>query len=295
MSGTDKTFTYGNYTVEASSLDKPLFPKVGITKHDLIRYSEKIADVMLPHLKDRPLSFQRFPDGIEKSGFFQKNTPDYFPDWIRTHELKKEDGTVRHTLADNTATLVYLANQACLTVHAGLALADQPDHPVELVIDLDPPGDDFSEVQCSAKRVKTLLEDEHNLPVFAKFTGSSGIHVVVPLRGRNTFDTVRNFAKRLTDQLAEQFPDDLTTEQRKNKRQGRVFLDINRNAYGQTAVAPYSVRAKPGAPVACPVDWDEALASDADPQMYTVENVLRRLGQKGDVWSDIRRHAVDLD
>lgn len=294
MSAGEKTLTYGPYTVEASSWDKTFFPKVGSTKGDLIRYSEEIAEVMLPHLKDRPLSFERYPDGVEAGGFFQKNTPDYFPDWIRTERLKKEGGHTEYTLADNTATLAYLANQACITVHAGLSRVGSVQNPCDLVIDLDPSGNDFKPVQTVAGRFKDFFEEKLDLTCFAKFTGSSGIHVVVPLKAEECFDEVRGFAGDLVEVMAETYPDDVTTEQRKNKRGSRVFLDINRNAYGQTAVAPYSVRAKPGAPVACPVDWEEALDSDADPQQVTLKNVLKRLEKKGDPWSDIRRHAVTL-
>lgn len=294
MSDSDKTLRFGKYTVEASSLNKQLFPKVGITKGDLIRYSEEIAEVLLPHIEDRPLSFERYPDGVQANGFFQKNTPDYFPEWIRTETLKKEGGAIAHTLADNTATLVFLANQACITIHAGLSRVQHVHKPCELVVDLDPSGGDFAAVQTAAKRFKEFLEEQLDLACFAKFTGSSGIHVVVPLREEENFGQVRDFAKDLVKVMADTWPDDVTTEQRKNKRGDRIFLDVNRNSYGQTAVAPYSVRVKPEAPVACPVDWSEALDSKADPRQYTVKNVLKRLEKKGDPWSGIRKHASGI-
>lgn len=294
MSTDEKTLSYGRHSVKASSWNKLLFPAAGISKGGLIRYAEEIAEFLLPHIRDRPLSFERYPDGVQAQGFFQKNTPDYFPDWIRTETLEKEDGSIVHTLAGNTATLVYLANQACITIHAGLSRVRSVHHPCELMIDLDPSGKDFKPVQTAARRLKEFLEEKLDLSPFVKFTGSRGLHVVVPLREEERFEQVRDFARDLVQAMAEAYPDDVTTEQRKDKRGNRIYLDINRNAYGQTAVAPYSVRVNSDAPVACPVDWSEALDARADAQRYTVNNVLRRLGQKGDPWSGIRRHAVSL-
>ncbi|MDA3875157.1 MAG: non-homologous end-joining DNA ligase [Kiritimatiellae bacterium] len=289
-----KNLHYGRYTVEATSLKKELFPKAGITKQDLIRYSEEISDVMLPHLRCRPLSFERYPDGVDSEGFFQKHTPDYVPDWIRTRSLQKDDGTVEYTLADNMATLAYLANQACITIHSGLSRVNEPKNPVEMVIDLDPPDADFKAVQKVAGLLKDVLEEELGLACFAKFTGSRGIHVVVPLQGIESFETVRFFADDLSQLLVERHPDLVTTAQRKDRRGSRIFLDTKRNAYGQTVVAPYSVRCKKNAPVACPVEWEEALAKDVNPRKYTLKNMHKRLNRKGDVWLSIRRHAATL-
>jgi len=294
MTQDSKNLHFGPYTVETSSLSKELFPKAGITKQDLIQYSEDISGFMLPHLRARPLSFERYPDGVQSEGFFQKNTPDYVPDWIRTRQLQKEGGTVEHTLVDNKATLVYLANQACITIHTGLSRVCEPKHPVEMVIDLDPPNENFKPVQKVAGLLRDVLEEEFDLTCFAKFTGSRGLHVVVPLQGTESFETVRMFADDLTELLVKRHPDLVTTAQRKDKRGKRVFLDINRNAYGQTAVVPYAVRSKKNAPVACPVEWDEALAKGADPKQFTLKNIKKRLDQKGDVWSSIRRHAAIL-
>lgn len=289
-----KTFHYGPYTVEASSLSKVLFPKAGITKRDFIRYAEDISAFMLPHLKNRPLSFERYPDGVDAKGFFQKHTPDYVPEWIRTRQLQKDNGTVEHTLADNMATLVYLANQACITVHTGLSRVCEPKYPVEMVIDLDPPDDDFAPVQKVAGILRDVLEEEVGLVCFAKFTGSSGLHVVVPLKGEDSFETVRQFADDVARLVEKRHPDLATTAQRKDRRRGRIFLDTNRNAYGQTVVAPYAVRSKENAPVACPVEWKEALEKGVRSDRYTLKTIRKRLERKGDVWSSIRRHAATL-
>ena len=288
-----KRMTVDGREIDVSNLDKILFPEVGLTKGDLIDYATRIADIALPHLKDRPLTMQRFPDGIDDEGFYQKDVPDYFPDWIDRVELDKESGTVTHVVANRAATLVYLANQACITLHAALSRADRIDFPDRLVFDLDPSDDDFSKVRFAALKIHEILEGA-GLTCFVQTTGSRGMHVVVPLDRSEPFDDVRAFAHDLGRHLADAYPDELTVEQRKSKRGSRLFIDYLRNAYGQTSVAPYSVRAKSGAPVATPLDWHEVEDSGLGPQDFTVGNVFRRLGQKDDPWCDIAEHARSL-
>ena len=283
----------GKHEIELSNEDKLLFPGEGISKGEVVEYYRKIAEVMLPHLRDRPVSLQRFPDGIGEEGFFQKNMPDYFPGWFRSVNLSKEGGSVAYPVVDDAASLVYLANQGTITLHAALAKTGSPHHPDRLVFDLDPSGDDFGAVQGAARRVRKALE-ELDLPVFVQTTGSRGLHVVVPLDRSADFDAVRDFARRAADTLAERHPDALTAEQRKDKRQGRLYLDAMRNAYGQTAVMPYSLRAKPGAPVATPLAWDELGAGDLTAQRYHIGNLFRRLGQVEDPWADMKRHAAGI-
>jgi bifunctional non-homologous end joining protein LigD len=289
----ETTIELDGRVIELSSQDKVLFPDCGISKGDLVDYYRRIALVALPHWRDRPTSLQRFPDGIDQDGFFQKDAPDYFPDWIAREELKKEGGSVEHVLVNDAATAVYLANQGCITLHLGLSRVDRIDRPDRLILDLDPAGDDFTRVQDAARLTRELL-DELELPSFVQTTGSRGLHVVVPLDRSAGFDAVRDFAHRLAARLAERHPDRLTAEQRKAARRGRVFIDYLRNAYGQTAVAPYAVRAKPGAPVATPLDWDEALAKDQSPTAYTIQNIFQRLGQKADPWRHIDDAATSL-
>ncbi len=290
----ETTIELDGHAIELSSQDKVLFADCGITKGDLVDHYRRIAAVALPHWRDRPASLQRFPDGIDADGFFQKDAPEYFPSWIARERLKKEGGSVEHVLVDDAATAVYLANQGCVTLHLGLSRVDRIDRPDRLILDLDPAGDDFGRVQDAARRTRALL-DELELPSFVQTTGSRGLHVVVPLDRSAGFDAVRDFAHRLASCLARRHPDRLTAEQRKAARQGRVFIDYLRNAYGQTAVAPYTVRAKPGAPVATPLDWDEALAEGQSPTAYTMRNIFRRLGQKADPWQGIGDQAVSLD
>ena len=276
-----------------SNPDKVLFPEAGATKRDLVNYYIRVAEFALTHWKDRPVSMERYPDGVTEEGFFQKNAPDYFPDWISLAELEKEGGSVHHVVADHPATMAYLAAQGCITPHLGLSRVDRIDRPDRLIFDLDPSGSDLSRLKGALRRVRDLL-DRLNARSFVQTTGSKGFHVIVPLDRSGDFDTVRTLARRLADRLADESPAELTVEQRKDKRGDRVFLDYLRNAYGQTSVAPYATRARPEAPIATPLDWEEALG-EAKPRDYTLGNIFRRLGQKGDPWADIGRHAVSAD
>lgn len=286
--------TIGGHTIEIGNADKVFYPDAGITKGEVVGYYEQVAGAMLPHVHDRPVSMQRFPDGIAGEGFFQKDVPDYFPPWIATVAVGTETGkTVHHALIQNAATLVYLAEQACLTPHIWLSRADHLHHPDRVIFDLDPPDSDFGRVREAAHAVRGLLE-ELGLPAFVMTTGSRGLHVVTPLDRRAGFDTVRAFARRAADLLARRHPDHLTTETRLDRRDRRLFLDYLRNAYAQTSVAPYALRAKPGAPVATPLEWSELDAKDMGSRRYTLRNLFRRLGQKSDPWADIDRHARSL-
>ncbi len=282
------------HDVKLSNPDKVLFPAAGLTKADLIDYYERIAPVMLPHLAGRPLSLVRYPNGIEAEGFMQKNASDYFPDWIRRARLAKQDGAVDHVVAEDAATLVYLANQACVTFHVGLSRIDRIDHPDHLVIDLDPSDDDFAKLRRAAREAGALLEEVGLVP-FLQTTGSRGLHVWVPLDGSAEFEQVRDFAVRIAELLVARRPGELTTAQRKAKRGDRVFVDVARNAYAQTAVAPYSVRALAQAPVATPIDWAELHDPRLGPQRYTINNVFRRLARKRDPWAQIDRQARPLE
>lgn len=285
---------FGARSIEVSSIDKILFPDAGITKGDLIRYYRRVAPVMLPHLEGRPLTLHRFPDGIDENGFYQQDMPDYFPSWVATQTRERiEDGgrgPLQHILCNDEATLAYLANQGAITLHAWLATAPLLHTPDRLVFDLDPPGDDFEPVRQAARWVVELME-QLGLEPFVMTTGSRGLHVVTPVKPELDFDTVRGFARDTAAWLAARHPDELTVEQRKNKRRGRLYLDVMRNAYGQTAVAPYAVRALPGAPVATPLAREELADRALHPRRWHLKNILRRLGQRKDPWRAIGRHA----
>jgi bifunctional non-homologous end joining protein LigD len=249
---------------------------------------------MLPHLRDRPLHLQRFPDGIEGDEMQQKQPPDYFPDWVeRVRVPRKRGGSLAQVLCQDAATLVYLAGQACVTPHAWLSRADRLDHPDLLIFDLDPPGGDPAPAVAAARELRRLLEDL-DLGAFVRATGSRGLHVAVPLDRAADFDASRSFARRLAGVLAGHLPDRLTTEQRKEKRGGRVFLDTMRNAYAQTAVASYAVRARPGAPVAVPLRWEEVEAPRFRPDGWTVRTAFDLLERRPDPWAGMERQARSL-
>ncbi|MFI9361432.1 non-homologous end-joining DNA ligase [Kitasatospora sp. NPDC053057] len=292
----------GRRTVSVDRPDKVLFPEDGLTKADLARYYRTVAARMLPQLRGRPLMLERHPDGIEDRGFYQKDVPEHFPDWVHRVELPKEDGTVTYALCEDTATLVYLADQACTTLHRFLSRSDRPDHPDRLVLDLDPPGTGFAPVREAALLLRALLEDQLDLPALAMTTGSRGLHVLVPLDRRAPFDEVRAFARDLAELLAARHPDRLTTAARKAARRGRLYLDTQRNAYAQTAVAPYAVRALPGAPVAAPVAWadveDPSLTARrwtlADADKLTADDPWRPL-PRGRSLSAAQRRLAALD
>lgn len=273
--------------------NKLFFPDDGLTKGDLIDYYGRIAPTMLPYLRDRPLTLHRFPDGIDAEGFYQKAVADHFPDWLARAAVAKEGGTVTHALAVGHETLRYLADQGTIEFHVWLARIDRPHHPDRLVFDLDPPGSDFRPVVRAARAIKTLL-DELSLASFVMTTGSRGLHVTLPLDRSLDFDEVRAFARIVAAQITAEAPDEFTTEQRKNKRGDRVYLDVMRNVYAQTGVAPYSVRARRGAPVATPLDWHELDDTGLHPQRYHLRNIFRRLGQRPCPWRDIDRHAQSL-
>lgn len=287
-----RTVRAGGRNVTVHRPDKVLFDDDGYTKQDLVDHYRAVARRMVPQLRRRPLMMVRYPDGVGEHPVVQKNVPSHFPDWVRRAELPKEDGTVTHVLCDDTATLLYLADQACVTPHRWLAKADRPEHPDRLVFDLDPSeGAGFEDVRWAAFRVRELLE-ELGLPVLLMTTGSSGLHVMVPLDRRAPFDDVREFAAAAAAVLARRHPDRLTTEQRKDRRKKRVYLDVQRNAYAQTAVAPYAVRALPGAPVAMPLAPGELDDPDLTARRWTLATAAERV--RADPWADGPRRGRSL-
>jgi bifunctional non-homologous end joining protein LigD len=284
----------GRHEVRITHPEKLIFPEDGITKRDLIHYYRRIASWILPHLRGRPLVLERYPDGINKPGFFQKDTPSYYPGWIKTVTVKKVGGSVRHVVCDNAATLIYLANQACVTPHVWLSRTDKLDVPDQMVFDLDPSGDGFEPVKAAARSLKELL-DQLGLPSYLKTTGSRGLHVVVPLKRREDFDSVRAFAVEVARVIVSQEPGERTLEQRKSMRHGRVFVDTNRNAYAQTVAPAYAVRARRGAPVSVPLDWSELKSRNLRPNGETIRSVFDRLEKVGDPWADFWRRGVSLN
>jgi bifunctional non-homologous end joining protein LigD len=289
----------GGITVPLTHPDKVLFPGEGITKADLARYYADVAAWMLPGLKDRPISMVRYPDGLDGERFFQKNAPSYFPGWIRRVTVGKEGGEVEHVVCDKPATLVYLANQACIEIHAFTSRADRPGVPDQMVFDFDPPdGERFAAVRRAALQARDLLEQDLGLSSFVRTTGGRGLHVHVPLLRRAGFDAVLEFTHRVAGVLARRHPDAITTEQRKDKRGDRIYADVMRNAYAQTVVASYGLRARPGATVATPLSWAEVEDRRLQPGQFTMAAVRARIdamiGGGQDPWAGFADAARGL-
>jgi bifunctional non-homologous end joining protein LigD len=260
----------------------------------LVDYYRRIASWILPYLRGWPLAMERYPDGIDKPGFFRKAVAPYYPGWIKTVTVDKVGGTVRHVVCDDAATLVYLANQACVTPHIWLSRMDKLDYADQMVFDLDPSEDSFEPVKAVAQSLKELL-DRLGLPAYLKTTGSRGLHVAVPLKRREGFDSVRAFAREVARVVVSQKPEQRTLEQRKSMRRGRVFVDTNRNAYAQTVAPAFAVRARRGAPVSVPLDWSELGRKNLRPDGVTIRTLFDRLERVGDPWTDFWRRAVSLN
>lgn len=284
----------GHYKLNVSHEDKILFPSPGITKGQLIEYYIRVAPYMLPYVKNRPISMQRFPEGIEHDGFYHKDAPDYFPSFIKRFSIPRADGGVVHyVVVNNSATLAYLANHACVTIHAWLSRVDNIMYPDRIIFDLDPSGEDFDMVRMVAYHLRDELMS-HNLVSYVMTTGSRGVHIVVPIIRTTIFDTARSFALTIALSMVKKYPQFCTLEMHKDKRKGKVFIDVLRNAFGQTGVAPYSVRATIQASVACPLLWDELSDPAVKPTTFTINNIWERLEMHGDVWSRLEHKKKRL-
>jgi len=274
--------------------DKVLFPDDGITKGELAGYYQSIAPRMIPHIRDRPLHMNRFPGGIAWNPIQQKRVPDSFPAWIKRATLDlQRGGSITHAVINNAASLVYLAQYNVVTVHVWLSRIQAPNQPDQVMFDLDPADEDFGLVRKTALKVKALLEELKLVP-FVKVTGSRGLHVIAPISVGPSFEEVHLFADTIAQRLAASDPEHLTTEFTKQKREGRLFLDVNRNAYAQTAVAPYAVRARPGAPIAVPVSWSEVERDELRPDGVGIRTIAEWLKGRDDPWKSMERSQKPL-
>lgn len=289
------TCTIDRHTIELTNLDKVYFPKGAITKGDLVAYYHTAAPIILPHLKDRPLTMHRFPDGITKDGFYQKDIGEYFPSWVKRVTIpKQENDTNTYVICNNAATLLYVANQACITPHIWLSRQPKLDYPDKMIFDLDPGTNDFELVKQTALALREQL-DAFGLVVYPMVTGSRGMHVIVPLKRRYSFDDVRTCARALANHLVTlDGGKHLTTEVRLEKRKKHLFIDVTRNAWAQTTVAPYAVRALPGAPIATPVTWDEVACKALTAQKFTIKNIEKRLDKIGDPLANYHQKPSSL-
>ena len=273
--------------------EKVLFPDDGITKGDLAAYYAAVADVMLPHVRGRPLTMERYPAGIGKKGFWQKSVEKGFPQWLQRVEVPKKDGTVYHPVITDERSLLWVANQNTITHHIWTSRIPHLFHPDLCVFDLDPARDDPASVRAAAVGLRDLLQTL-GLPSWIKTTGSKGFHIVVPLDGKATMEEVEAFAGRVGRVFVSHAPDHLTQEFSKADRKGRIYVDTGRNGYSATFAAPYTVRAKAGAPVSAPCTWKEVEDGRIDPDSITIRTLPARLKKLGDPWADLARRRRSL-
>lgn len=284
----------GRRVIDVSSPDKILFPDAGITKLELAEHYARVAPLMLPHVRDRPITMHVFPGGLDGPGVYIKKAPAHFPGWVPRVTVAKRGGSTAMALVREAAGLVLLANQNCVTPHVWPARADDLRAPDRLIFDFDPPeGTDFADVRDAALLTGALLRDVGLVP-FAQTSGSRGLHVVAPVRRDRPFEDARAFAHAVGERLAAE-DDRFTVEFRIANRGGRIYVDTTRNAYAQHSVAPFAVRAKPGAPVAVPLRWDELSdGSVSSAGQWTLRTVGERIAAAGDPWKGIGRAARSL-
>jgi bifunctional non-homologous end joining protein LigD len=273
--------------------EKVLFPDAGITKGELAAYYEAVAAMLVPHIRARPITMERFPAGIGRPGFLQKDVSKGFPAWLERVEVSKKGGTVHHPIVTSTRSLLWLVNQNCITPHVWTSRAPNVKQPDLCVFDLDPSADEPAVLRSAALALRDLLQ-ELGLPSWPKTSGSKGFHVVVPLDGRAGFGDVGRFAHAVGGVLVSRDPEHLTQEFSKKDRQGRILVDTGRNAYGATFASIYAVRAKPGAPVSAPCTWEEIERGSVGPRSFTLRAMRKRLDAVGDLWSEMRRRGRSL-
>jgi bifunctional non-homologous end joining protein LigD len=278
--------------VTFSHTDKVLFPHADIIKGDVLDFYRRIAKRLLPFLRDRPATLERLPEGVGGDGkphFWQKNTPDYYPDWIPRIELHTERGKpVRYALVNDVNTLLYLVNQGTLTFHVWFSRVQDLDRPDFVLFDLDPGQASFQDAVTVAKELHEVLKGEE-VEAFVKTSGKTGLHVIVPWTQEGDYDDARAWATGIADRMAREMPKHVTVERRKADRGRSVYLDTLQYARGHHAVPPYVLRAVPGAPVSTPLDWKE-LTTRLEPGQFNIKTIFQRLAKKKrDLWAALLR------
>jgi bifunctional non-homologous end joining protein LigD len=271
--------------------EKVLFPDDGITKGELAAYYEAVAPVMVPHLRARPVTMERYPSGIGAKGFMHKDVSKGFPEWLERVEVPKKGGTVHYPLVSDARALLWLANQNCITPHVWTSRVPDLFRPDMCVFDLDPARDEPEALRAATLAVRERL-DELGLAAVVKTSGSKGFHVVVPLDGRAGFDDVARFAHAVATDLVARDPERLTLEFTKAERRGRIYVDVGRNGPGATVAAVYAVRARPAAPVSAPCTWAEIESGAALPRTFTLRTMAARLAAVGDLWARLRGQSL---
>ena len=273
--------------------DKLLFPADGITKGELARYYESVQAVLLPQLRNRPVTLERFPAGIAQKGFIQKDIGRGAPEWLERVEVPKKGGKTTYALVNDERALLWLANLNTITPHVWVSRVPELDWPDLCVFDLDPSREDDGALRDAALLVRALL-GELGLTSAVKTSGSKGFHIVVPLDRTANYDSVWRFSHAVGAALVKRHPDVFTQEFSKADRRGRILIDTGRNGYGATFAAAYAVRPRPGAPVSMPCTWDEVERGSALPRTFTLRNVPERLAQLGDAWAELHVRPYSL-
>jgi bifunctional non-homologous end joining protein LigD len=248
---------------------------------------------MLPHLGGRPITMERYPNGINAKGFWQKDVSKGFPAWLQRVEVPKKDGVVHHPIVTDVRSLLWITNQNTVTQHVWGSRAPNLNYPDVCVFDLDPSTEDLESVRAAAIGLRDLLA-KLGLPSWIKTSGSKGFHIVVPIDGKTPIGTVARFANSVGTMFVKLAPDRLTQEFSKVDRRGRIYVDTGRNGYSATFAAAYTVRAKPGAPVSAPCTWEEVERGEVNPRTFTLRNMAERLTKVGDLWADMRRRGRSL-
>ena len=273
--------------------DKVLFPEDGITKGDLAAYYQAIAPLMLPHIAGRPVTMERYPAGIGKQGFWQKDVSKGFPAWLERVEVPKKGGVVHHPLVTDLRSLLWITNQNTITPHVWTSRMPDLWQPDVGVFDLDPSRDEPEVLRAAAVALRDVLE-ELGLPSWIKTSGSKGFHIMTSLDGKTRMNEAAGFAHGVARLLVQRYPQQLTLEFHKRDRAGRILVDTGRNDYSATFAAAYAVRPRRGAPVSAPCTWDEVITGEVAPGSFTVRNMPDRIAAVGDVWADLKKRKRSL-
>ena len=280
--------------LKPTNIKKVFWPAEGYTKGDLIAYYERVAPLMLPYLRDRPLVLTRYPDGITGKSFYQKDAPDFAPTWVRTERIYSRDTErdIAYLVVDDLEMLRYVANSAALPIHVWASRVPSLERPDWLVLDLDPKGAPFTDVVRVALALRGILE-RLELPSYVKTSGATGLHVLLPLGARYTYEQCRTFARLLAVMGVEALPEISTVARPLRARGGKVYIDFGQNGHGQTIVAPYSLRPLPGAPASCPLEWRE-VTPRLDPARFTLETLPARFEKMADPLTPVLGDGIDM-
>ncbi|MES2543385.1 MAG: DNA ligase D [Bacteroidota bacterium] len=292
----DYDLKIGKINLHLTNQNKIYFPDDGITKGDVVDYYNAVSEFILPYLKDRPQSLNRFPGGINGPSFYQKDIDlGKSPNWLKTEKVFSDSNKeyIDYLICNDKATLLYMANLGCIEINPWNSTIKSIEKPDWIVMDLDPAKDDFKEVVRTALVVKQIM-DELETDCFCKTSGASGLHIYIPLGAKYEYDTVKILAELLANQVVKRLPDTTTVERTISKRNGKLYVDFLQNRAGQTLASVYSVRPKPGATVSTPLEWSEVNEKQS-PSQFTIKNILKRLEKKGDIWKPVLGKGADVE